>query len=245
MPGEAARLVRMSRSAPRELLRASPWWPVAVGIGIVILLGVAVTADLTDAFDGAVISVVRAAALAAILAPLRWITELGSTGAVTVVALVTFGIGVLIGPWLHGLAGAITIGLASAANQALKSFVARARPDLLDPIVVERGFSFPSGHALLSMVAYGILAVLVTRSRLPLPVRRAATVALAVLIFLVGLSRVWLGVHYPTDVLAGWTAGAAIVLVYARLTRSVSPEPAAAAVDADPAAPRSGPPAPG
>ena len=117
-----------------------------------------------------------------------------------------------------------------------------ARPDLLDPIVEERGFSFPSGHSALGMVAWGILGVLVMRSRLPTAVRRAIVIVLAVLIVLIGLSRIWLGVHYPTDVLAGWTVGAVIVLIYARVTRRVSPEPAAVAVDADPAAPRSDPP---
>lgn len=232
----------MSRPGPEAVLRASPWWVVGAGTVIVILLAVAASADLTDAFDRAIIEVVRAEALATLLSPLRWVTELGSTGAVTAVAVITFFVGVLVGPWRHGLLGAITIGLASAGNQAMKAVIARARPDLLDPIVVERGFSFPSGHALLSMVAYGVLAVLISRSRLPNPARLAIAAALAVLILLIGISRVWLGVHYPTDVLAGWTAGAVIVLVYARLSRSVSLEPAAAAVDAGPAGPRSDPP---
>jgi membrane-associated phospholipid phosphatase len=235
----------MSRSSPWPVEHALPWWPAVVGVATVILLAVGVSADLTDGFDRAITDFVRASAISAVLSPLRWITELGSTGAVIVVAVVTLAVGVLIGPWLQGLAGAITIGLASAANQALKTVMARERPDLLDPIVVEHGFSFPSGHALLSMVAYGILAVLIGRSRLPLSVRRAALVGCAVLIFLVGISRVWLGVHYPTDVIAGWTAGGVIVLAFARLSRSVSPAPAEAAVDADPAAPRSDPPAPG
>jgi undecaprenyl-diphosphatase len=95
------------------------------------------------------------------------------------------------------------------------------------------------------MVAYGVLAVLVSRSRLPRVVRRIVMVALAVLIGLIGLSRVWLGVHYPTDVLAGWAAGGVIVLVYAAITRRVSLEPAEGAVDADQGAQRSGRPAPG
>jgi undecaprenyl-diphosphatase len=215
------------------------------GVGILILLAIAVSSDLADGFDRAVIELVRADGLAILLSPLRWITELGSTSAVTLVALVTFVVGLLIGPWRHGLAGAITIGLTSVANQALKAFIARQRPDLLEPIVVEHGFSFPSGHAVLSMVAYGVLGVLVMRSRLPLWVRRAIVIGLAGIVVLVGLSRVWLGVHFPTDVLAGWAAGAVIVLIYARLTRSVSPEPAAAAVDVDPAVRRSDPPAPG
>ena len=218
---------------------------LVIGVLIVVLLAIAVSTSISDPFDRAVMGIVRSEALRDPLAPLRWITELGSTAAVTIVAILTFVFGVLIGPWRHGLAGAVTIGLASVGNQLLKATVARARPDLLEPIVVEHGFSFPSGHSALGMVAYGVLAVLVMRSRLPLAARRAAVAALAILVLLIGLSRVWLGVHYPTDVLAGWTAGAVIVLIYARLTRSVSPEPAAAAVDADPAARRSDRPGPG
>ena len=233
----------MSRASLLAAIRTWPAWLAAAGVAVVILLAIAVSSDLTDPFDRAVIDVVRAEALATPLSPLRWITELGSTGAVTVVALVTLLVGFLIGPWRHGLAGALTIGAASLANQAVKAFISRQRPDLLEPIVVEHGFSFPSGHALLSMVAYGVLAVLITRSRVPWMARQVIVAGLAVLILLIGLSRVWLGVHYPTDVLAGWTAGAVIVLLYAQLTRGVSLEPAAVAVDADPAASRSDQPA--
>ena len=217
----------------------------AGGIGMVVLLAVAVTSGISDAFDRSIIEVVRARELHDLLSPLRLITQLGSTGAVTAVAVLTLLVGVLVGPWIHGMIGAITIGLASLANEVLKAFIARARPDVLEPIVEERGFSFPSGHSALGTVAWGVLAVLVMRSRLPLAMRRAIVIGLGILIFLIGISRVWLGVHYPTDVLAGWTAGAVIVLVYARLTRRVSPEPAAVAVDADPAPPRSDPPAAG
>ena len=213
------------------------------GAGIVVLLGIAVSSGITDPFDRSIIEAVRAEGLRDPLAPLRGITELGSTSAVTLVALVTLLVGVLIGPWLHGVIGAITIGLAAAGNAALKTVFARARPDFLDPLVAEHGFSFPSGHSALGMAAWGILGVLVMRSRLPLGVRRGIVAAIAVLIVLIGLSRIWLGVHYPTDVLAGWTVGAVIVLLYARLTRRVSPEPAAGAVDAGQAGQRSDPPA--
>ncbi|MGI8998576.1 MAG: phosphatase PAP2 family protein [Candidatus Limnocylindria bacterium] len=228
------------------LTRSFSELPLTVlGVTVVVLLAIGVGSDLTDPFDRAVLEMVRAEGLRAFFAPLRWITELGSTGAVTAIAIVTLLVGILIGPWRHGLAGALTIGAASPLTQAVKAFVARERPEVLESIVVERGFSFPSGHAVLSMVAYGVLAILITRSRLPLNVRRGIISGLTVLILLIGLSRIWLGVHYPTDVLAGWAAGAVIVLLYARLTRGVSLEPAAAAVDADPATSRSGQPAPG
>jgi len=213
------------------------------GVAIVALLAVAVTSGISDPIDQSIIEAVRSEGLHGPLSPLRPITEFGSTGAVTVAALLILLVGVLIGPGLHGVLGAATIGLASLGNESLKTLMARARPDLLDPIVEERGFSFPSGHSALGMVAWGILGVLVMRSRPPLGVRRAIVAALVVLIGLIGVSRVWLGVHFPTDVLAGWTAGAVIVLLYARITRRVSPEPAAAAVDGGPAGRRFDPPA--
>ena len=215
------------------------------GVAVTILLTIAVTSGVSHGFDAAVIGFVRSAALNGPLGPLRWVTELGSTWAVTLVAVLAIVLGILFGHTLHGLLGALTIGLASLGNGWFKATIARSRPDLLEPVLIEPGFSFPSGHSLLSMVAYGVIGVLVIRSPLPLGVRRGVVAVLAVVVLLVGLSRVWLGVHYPTDVLAGWTAGAVIVLVYARVTRSVSPGPVAAAVDADRAAPRSGPPAPG
>jgi len=218
---------------------------VLLGVATFLLLAMGVSSDVTDSFDQVVIEIVRADAVRTFLSPLRWITELGSTRAVTLVALITLLVGMVIGPWRHGLIGALTTGLASVINQAVKAFVARERPALLEPIVVEHGFSFPSGHAALGMVAYGVLGVLIMRSRLPLAVRRGIVVMLGVLIVLIGVSRIWLGVHYPTDVIAGWTAGAVIVLVYARLTRGVSLEPAETAVDVDPATPRSDPPATG
>jgi membrane-associated phospholipid phosphatase len=91
-------------------------------------------------------------------------------------------------------------------------------------MIVERGFSFPSGHSMLGMAAWGIAAVVVGRSRLPPGVRLTAVAGVVVLIGLIGLSRVYLGVHYPTDVVAGWLAGGVGVLVFAHLTRPGGPE---------------------
>lgn len=218
---------------------------VVAGVLLVIGLAALVSVDLTDGFDRAIIEAVRAEPLRDLLSPLRQVTELGSTGAVVLAAVVAFVFAVLIGPWRHGLAAAVTILAASVLNGWFKLAIARERPDLLEPVIVERGFSFPSGHSALGMVAYGILAVLVLRSRLPGVVRTALLFALGALVALIGISRIWLGVHYPTDVLAGWAAGGVVVLAYATFTRRVSPEPAAGAVDADPAPPRSGRPAAG
>jgi undecaprenyl-diphosphatase len=206
------------------------------GVGIVVALAAFVSAGVTDPVDAAIIGAVRSPDLTGLLAPLRQITELGSTLSVTIVAVVTVALAVAIGPWRHGVAGALTIVGASLLNASIKLAIARERPDLLEPLVQEHGFSFPSGHSALGMVAYGILAVVIWRSRLRRPVRVAAVGALIALVLLIGVSRVWLGVHYPTDVVAGWTAGAIIVLIYRSVTRTVSTEPAEAAIDAPEAA---------
>jgi undecaprenyl-diphosphatase len=209
--------------------------------GVAAFLGIAllVITGASDGFDAAVIESVRAADRAQTLRFLVPITELGSTGAVTLVAILTLAVGVAAGPWRHGALGAAVIGLASLGVELVKAGVGRGRPDLLEPIFAEHGFSFPSGHASLSMVGYGVLAVLVSRSYLPAWAQVAAYGVVTALVFLIGLSRVWIGVHYPSDVIAGWIAGATIVLVFASLTRGVSREPAAEAVVEDPAAPRS------
>lgn len=222
--------------------RATAPLAALLGIVIVVLLAVAVSLDLTDALDRSIIRAVRADALDAVLSPLRRVTELGSTGVIVGVAVVTLVVGVGIGPWRHGAIGAMVIGLSSVGVELIKRFVARERPDFLEPVLVERGFSFPSGHATLSMVAYGILGVLLTRTPMPRPLRLVLLALLAIVIFAVGLSRVWLVVHYPSDVVAGWASGAVVVLVFAWATRSVSPAPIEEVVGEDPGARRSDPP---
>ncbi|WP_231881556.1 phosphatase PAP2 family protein [Deinococcus puniceus] len=117
--------------------------------------------------------------------------------------------------WLLARAGAkahgwfLVLALAGAAllNGAAKLFFQRARPDVLEALVREPGFSFPSGHAM-SNAAFGFALILVFwRSRAGWPVAVVAGVwAIAV-----GASRNYLGVHYPSDVLAGFLASAAWV----------------------------------
>jgi membrane-associated phospholipid phosphatase len=106
--------------------------------------------------------------------------------------------------------------LATYANSGLKALFAHPRPFELEPGVQlreERGYGLPSGHAQLATVGWGYLAV---------AARRVWVWVMAVaLILLIGLSRVYLGVHFPTDVLAGWTAGVLFLLAYLWLAPGV------------------------
>ncbi len=89
----------------------------------------------------------------------------------------------------------------------LKFYFIRTRPDIVPHLMTETTPSFPSGHSMMSAVVYLTLAALLTRLEVSNKVRMY-TISLAILVvFLIGISRVFLGVHYPTDILGGWTFG--------------------------------------
>ncbi|QWW70080.1 phosphatase PAP2 family protein [Rhizobium sp. WYJ-E13] len=94
------------------------------------------------------------------------------------------------------------------ASTGLKIIVARARPDVVPHLVDVNDFSFPSGHAMVSAVTYLTLGALLARTQGFRATRIFVMGAGIFLAVIIGLSRIYLGVHYPTDVLAGWVAGA-------------------------------------
>ena len=89
----------------------------------------------------------------------------------------------------------------------LKATYQRARPVPFFNLPPPESFSFPSGHALGSLCFYGILAWIVVRRIKDARIKTAVAVLTAIFILLIGLSRVYLGVHYPSDVLAGFVVG--------------------------------------
>ena len=95
---------------------------------------------------------------------------------------------------------------------ALKQFFHRDRP-LLPLIHPAKGMSFPSGHALMSMTFYGLLIYLVWKNIDNNAGKWSLTACLILLIFFIGLSRIYLRVHYPTDVIAGFCLGIIWLLV--------------------------------
>jgi undecaprenyl-diphosphatase len=98
-------------------------------------------------------------------------------------------------------------------NMLLKDLFGRPRPDFALRLTDVNSPSFPSGHAMDSAVIYLTLAALLARLVTPLALKLYFIGLAAILTFAVGLSRVYLGVHYPSDVLAGWTAGLAWALL--------------------------------
>ena len=103
-------------------------------------------------------------------------------------------------------------------NTLIKHIVGRLRPDVLH-LVVEEGYSFPSGHSITSMFFYGFAIWLVWRNVKNPTARNILTVVLAVPMLLIGPTRVYLGVHFPTDVLAAWCLAIAAIMLAIEIIR--------------------------
>jgi undecaprenyl-diphosphatase len=170
----------------------------------------------TERFDRAVMLALRDPAnLSDPLGP-RWleemvrdVTALGGTLVLNFVTIAVIGFLLLTRRRGAALLVAVSVGGGTFIGVLLKFFFQRARPDLVPHGAEVYTASFPSNHAMLSAVTYLTLGALLAR----LQVSRAAKayfLGLAVLLtVMIGASRVYLGVHWPTDVLAGWSIGAA------------------------------------
>src|SRR5690606_4052086 len=100
--------------------------------------------------------------------------------------------------WRHAVFAAVATGGSALLNIAAKQLFARDRPSLWESIAPETSYSFPSGHAMGSMTLALVLVLLAWHTR----ARWWVLAAMAVFVPMVGLSRVYLGVHYPSDILA-------------------------------------------
>jgi membrane-associated phospholipid phosphatase len=94
-------------------------------------------------------------------------------------------------------------------NYWLKLLFHRVRPDMVGALTQTSGFSFPSGHAMISVIFFGFLAYILVKSVSGWAWRAVLILGIGLAPLAIGLSRLVLGVHYPTDVLAGWMVGAA------------------------------------
>ena len=144
---------------------------------------------------------------------MRDVTALGSMFFIIFITLIVIGFLVLSGQTGGAVLVFVAVAGGTLLSQVLKDAFVRSRPDIVAHGMETFTASFPSGHATLSAVTYLTLGALLMRMRAR---RREKAYIITVAVFLtvaVGVSRLYLGVHWPTDVLAGWTIGAGWALV--------------------------------
>ena len=135
------------------------------------------------------------------------ITQFAGVWVVGVATLVTCALLWRRGHKRHAVLLLISVVGAGVLNILLKAIFVRPRPEFVDSYYRELGFSFPSGHSMLSVVFYGMLAYAMGRLLTVRRQRIALALGAAILALAIGFSRLYLGVHYLSDVLAGWAAG--------------------------------------
>ena len=143
----------------------------------------------------------------------RDITALG--GATVVILMTCLVVGYLLLRRAYGATLLVVVAITGGyiLSNTLKTLFARPRPSVVPHLSEVVSASFPSGHSMVSSVVYLTLGVLLARTVARRVERIYFIVASILLTVLIGLSRVYLGVHYPTDVLAGWSAGMAWALL--------------------------------
>jgi undecaprenyl-diphosphatase len=195
---------------------------LGIAIGVLIFFGW-LTEEMfmgnMRGFDDAVRSSVNQSATPALLKVMQFVSFLGST-----LFLTAFGIGIFIVFCLlkrhrAAMLFAITMAGASILLFTLKNVFGRARPTPFFETVVPASYSFPSGHSLLSFCFYGALAAIITRSVKRRVFQVVIWLVAFLLVALIGLSRIYLGVHYPSDVLAGYAAAFVWVIAVAAADR--------------------------
>lgn len=145
------------------------------------------------------------------------ITALGSPALIAMVSLIAIGVLVI----AKDLIGALYLFLAVSGGtlwmSVLKNFMARPRPQIISHLVEVEGLSYPSGHSLVSTVTYLALALLVCRHIKSYKIISLVLITAILIISLIAFSRLYLGVHYPSDVLSGMLFGISWVLMLTAL----------------------------
>ena len=173
----------------------------------------------TRQFDESALALVNGFASPSLTSFMRAVTYLGSVAFLTGAGACAVLVFVLARRRRAAVTLIVTMAGAALLNFTLKLVFGRERPEPFFDTPLPESYSFPSGHALLSFCFYGVIAAVIT-ARIEGTGRRAAVWAGAVLLVtLIGLSRVYLGVHYPSDVAAGYAAAFVWVVIVASADR--------------------------
>ena len=206
-PPERIAAAARSQSLPLALMGAA-------GAALAfLLLAAAVSGGSTAEVDAAILRAIRSAtggdaATGALRAMMLDFTALGDSATLTLVTVAVTGYCVVARRWGRALAVAGAVSGGALLVAGLKLLFDRARPSIVTQLAPIHDASFPSGHAANSAVVYLTLGVLLARAE-PSHRLRIYFVTCAILLTLgVGSSRVYLGVHWPSDVLGGWIFGA-------------------------------------
>jgi undecaprenyl-diphosphatase len=206
MPDSSARPVD-SRTR-RVLLRAIPLSLIAAIVALLLFAWMAeeVLESGTLHFDNNVRAAVHQYASPSLTIFMRGITLLGSMEVLLPAILIVLSFLLVLGKRYEAIVLAVTMAGGVILNMVLKLSFHRARPDPFFDLATPASYAFPSGHALLALCFYGVMARILSDSLKSREQRWMIWIGAVCFIGLIGLSRIYLGVHHASDVLAGYAA---------------------------------------
>ena len=180
---------------------------VVTSINFFIELTEGVRSNALTSFDSSITEYVIAQREPGLTHYFLFVTNIGDFyGYLVVVSIFTFTSAFFFKRWKYVAQTTIVLVLATVSNMVLKRFIARARPGIEHLVSVET-LSYPSGHAMSAMAFYGFMIYLFFRFRMNIFLKTGFILLLTLLILSIGISRIYLGVHYPSDILGGYIAG--------------------------------------
>jgi len=175
-----------------------------ISLLIFILLAILVCYHKTESFDNNIYEFFSVFISPPLTNLALIISEIGNTTCIVMICLM-----IIIIPktrWVIGIPASITVSISAILNSILKNIFRRPRPDILR-LVQETSFSFPSGHSMNNMALYSFIALSLLLYFKDKAIKYSICLAFFLYVLLVGLSRIYLGVHYASDVLAGFAMG--------------------------------------
>lgn len=204
----------MNETASSSAMRRAAWILLCCGLGVFFTVAFLVMNDLTDEIDRQIILTMRNSSDLSDAGGPVWFqetaAELTALGGYPILILIS--IFVVIALLIGRKASAafflsVTLISGSVVSSLLKLLFNRPRPDLVDHLDKTFTSSFPSAHAMVSMIAWLTLAAVAVRFMKSRPLRIYVLWGAVTIALMIGMTRVYLGVHWPSDVIAGWAMG--------------------------------------
>lgn len=193
------------------------WIVAIIGLGLFIFLCEQLSENELNDFDFMIYNFVSSFVSPGVTKVFRFITRFGSVEVIFPLCILIF---MLMKDKKKIILSIVNILGAVCLNQVLKFIIERPRPAVVR-LAEASGFSFPSGHSMCSLAFYGFLLYLLIRSNGGFHFKLFGSIIICALIILIGVSRIYLGVHYSSDVIAGFALALAYLIVFTDITDKI------------------------
>ncbi|MDD7886516.1 phosphatase PAP2 family protein [Flavivirga sp. 57AJ16] len=180
---------------------------VVVGINLFIELTATLKTETLAKYDHAITQSIISYRNPTLTQYFKFVTEVGDVHGYLFVLGLSIILTILVfKQWRYIGQIVLVLVLASVSNMILKRFIDRARPDI-EHLVVVKTLSYPSGHAMSAVAFYGFIIYLIYKFKVNKFIKTGLIVLFGILILSIGISRIYLGVHFPSDIVGGFIAG--------------------------------------